>query len=965
MAKFHRQVTQYWTKCDAMKNIFLCISFVVFALFSQESAAQRIGRWDENWKIIKTRHFDVVYNAKQPDLGRYYAEVAERAYSNLSGVFTQNTEKIVLIVNDTTDVANGYATRIPYPHIMAYSVVAGDHDSLSEAGDWASILVTHELTHILQFEPAGGFYEYLRPIFGNIIAPNMLMPSWWKEGMAVELETRFSNSGRLRSTYQDAAMRSIVLEDKLSLYGIDQANETLPSWPYGLRPYLFGSLFFSQLAEETKDLKSINYLSNRQGERVPYFIEKPMQELTGTNYEEIYERALAHSEKYSREDFNTLKAATFTPGSIIDPATQANHRPIISEKLGLLAYVESFEDESRIIIKSIKNEKVEFKSLPKGSIQNISFHPSEAKILYSKTDLVDSKHNFSDLHEYDLTTFENKKLTSAARARSAVYSSDGSKILYISTDAGRTQIKILDKAEEKSETIAESTLVDRYESALFWDDNTVLAAKIDADGNYRLFKIDVSGKTETIVNLKTLNPRFLRKINNSLYFVSDENGVNNVYVTKDLLNAAPITHVATGIWSFDLTSDEKTLYGSTMTAEGFKIARYDLGGPLSALPKIENKIAARYKKFTEVKKETAIVEEDYAAGSYLWPSYWIPFISTGTASSGIFVQAQTDGFDPLKIHQYAIVASYDSQLEKGNFNGAYMNSQFATPFKVSSALRSFALGNFNNVVQRTTHSLSILPDLFEVHKSLTVELGILTQETEFGFRTGHYGPFAEVSYMNYSRNIFEISPETGWSANVRFEHLTRSTDDTGFVAKDFDRLQLALQKFWRTDAMPQHHAVKLRAAGHMTFQSVSSIYGASSASTFFEEDGFLPQLVNRGYAPAQFYGRNVWNTNLEYRFPLWRVDRGSGTDPYFFKRISGAVIYDALGADGFGYDSNLNYIPIKASKVIAATGAELKIESTIGYILPVNFILGLYKSHSEEFNEHGNFAFSLQLGKLF
>jgi hypothetical protein len=950
-----------------MKNIFLYITFLVFWLLGQNSVAQRVGSWNENWKTIKTRHFDVIYNAKQPDLGRHYANVAEKAYSNLSNVFSKSTERIVLIVNDTTDIANGYATRIPYPHIMAYSVVAGDHDSLSESGDWASILVTHELTHILQFEPAGGFYRYLRPVFGNIIAPNLLMPSWWKEGMAVELETRFSNSGRLRSTYQDAAVRSIVLDNKISEYGIDQANETLPSWPYGLRPYLFGSLFFSQLFEETKDLKSIDFLSNRQGERVPYFIEKPIRELTGDDYQSVYLRGLAQAEKNARTDLDVLNKAELTPKEVLDPESQGNQRPSISEKLGLLAYVENFEDESRIVIKSLKNEKIKFKSLPKGSIQNISFHPTEPKILYSKTDLVDSKHNYSDLHEYNLKTFENKKLTTSARARSPVYSSNGKKILFISTNAGRTQIKILDKLRQKTEMILESNFVERYDSTLFWDDKTILAVKIDQDGNYKLYKIDLIEKTEIAVDLSISNPRFLLKKNESLYFVSDQSGVNNVYETVDLINAKPITHVLTGIWSFDLTSDKKTLYGSTMTSEGFKIVRYNLNKPVSELPEIENKIASRYKKYTDEQKETPLTEEEYKPGTYLWPSYWIPFISTGTASNGIFVQAQTDGFDPLKIHQYAIVASYDSELEKGNFSGSYINSQFATPFKVSSVLRSFALGSYNNVVQRTTHSFSILPDLFKVHKSLTLDLGLLDQETEFGIRTGHYGPFAEISFLDYNRNIFDISPETGWSANLRLEHLilSRKTNDSGFAAKDFDRLQFALQKFWRTDSMPKHHAVKLRAAGQMTFQSVSSIYGISSASTFFEEDGYLPQLVNRGYAPAQFYGRNIWNTNFEYRFPLWRIDSGNGTDPYFFKRVSGALVYDALGADGFGLDRNLNYVPIKSSKIIGATGAELKIESTIGYILPINFILGLYKSHSEEFNPDGNFAFSLQIGKLF
>src|SRR4051812_20057161 len=121
-----------------MKSFFLaaciCLFFVEYPVISH---AQRIGRANEIWKTIKTEHFDVIVNADQLDLGLYYARAAEQAYQNLSGVFSAMTEKIVIVVNDTTDISNGYATRIPYPYIMAFSVPVGDHDALSEAGDWA------------------------------------------------------------------------------------------------------------------------------------------------------------------------------------------------------------------------------------------------------------------------------------------------------------------------------------------------------------------------------------------------------------------------------------------------------------------------------------------------------------------------------------------------------------------------------------------------------------------------------------------------------------------------------------------------------------------------------------------------------------------------------------------------------------------------------------------------------------
>src|SRR6476469_6729629 len=112
---------------------FLFATLLIF--FSYKSIAQRIGSHDEQWLTIKTEHFDVIFSAQQQDLGRYYAQIAEHAYQNLENVFSDKPPRIALVLNDSTDASNGFATRIPYPLIMAYPVPVGDHDSLTEAGE--------------------------------------------------------------------------------------------------------------------------------------------------------------------------------------------------------------------------------------------------------------------------------------------------------------------------------------------------------------------------------------------------------------------------------------------------------------------------------------------------------------------------------------------------------------------------------------------------------------------------------------------------------------------------------------------------------------------------------------------------------------------------------------------------------------------------------------------------------------
>ncbi|MBY0553741.1 hypothetical protein K2P97_04375 [bacterium] len=942
-------------------NIFLmslCIAF-----FACNTAyAQRIGHHDETWKTIHTEHFDVIVSAKQQDLGLYYAHAAERAYHVLSSVFSNRTEKIVLIVNDTTDEANGFATRIPYPHIMAYAVPVNEHESLSEAGDWARELLIHELTHIFQFEPATGFYSWLRPIFGTIIAPNMLTPLWWKEGMSVEMETQFSPRGRLRSTYQDATIRSLVLEKKLFDYSISEANEVLPSWPYGSRSYLFGSMFFSQLAYDTKNIKSISYLADRQGERVPYFIEEPMRELTNNSYEMQYMIALHATEQNAKKQIKQLNTQPLTAVQSVQQKNNSSIQPRYSPQFKLLAFIENQEGDTRLRIIDEAERNLDLKKLPTGEITDLDFHPTEKKIIYSKIERIDSNYILSDLHIYDIESDKSEQITHSQRARSVRFSEDGNQAVFVTTFSGQTQLRTIDLKTKAVKFIINSTMGVRYESPVFWDNKTLLASKIDANGIHRLVKIDLGNKVESYVALNFKQIRFLKKLNNSLYFVSSENGVNNIYRSSDLATAQPVTHLATGTWSYDMNSEGTAAWASLMTEAGFKVKKIELSQQQETLPVIENDIQKRY-SFNEIsdyspkKFNTA----EYEASSYLWPTYWIPFVSTNSSSKGVFLQAQTTGQDPIKKHQYSLAASYDSELNKGNFSGIYVNSTQKIPFKVSSTIQSRALGNYNDIVQTTTHSFSLLPDTFWINRHLTFEAGVQLQETYYTTRSQHLGPYFETMYKNFEQNIYQISPESGWGGLLRFEKLYKLSDDTNIIAKDYEKASFTLVGF-ASPWLPHHHVIKARASGMQTFSSVLGRYGASSSSTFFEQDGLTPQFVLRAYPSAQFFGRSMWNTNFEYRFPVSNIERGSGTDAYFFKRIIGAVIVDGLGVEGNALAENLSVQNLRLNESFWNSGIELKLESTIGYVLAMNFVLGYYIPHSPLFASSSQLGLSLQIG---
>ena len=937
-----------------MKNpIYLLFFLIVFFLNFAE--AERIGLPTEVWKILKTEHFDIIFTAQQQELGLYYANQAEKAYENLATVFVNRPERVIIIVNDTTDISNGYATRIPYAHIMAYTVPIGDQESLSESGEWGRELITHELTHIMQFEPALGAFKYIRPVFGTIVAPNLLMPLWWKEGMAVEMESQFSPQGRSRSLFQDASLRAFVIDRKLFDYKLPQVNEVLPSWPYGARPYLFGSVFWSSFVRDSS-LSAVNSVVARQGERVPYMIEEPLHEIVNRNYEAQYTKALTEVEAQANQQILKLNQQPLSEIQLLKINGQNAYGPRWSTEQQLLAVVENIDGESTLSLFNEKQERLQLKNLPKASITGIDIHPSAKKILYSHVDDLNSKYKVSDLYVYDIEKQKSDRLTVGQRAREASYSADGQKIVYISTFDGKTQVKILDLPTNKIETISTTDYKNRYISPLFWTPNEILVTKRDSSGHQKLYSVQLATKKESLVNLKYENIRFIRKKNSQLFFTSSENGVHNIYVTSNLNTATALTHVPTGVWSFDVDTKNNQAWATHMTSEGFQVGKLNLT-KRSPLPVIENKLASGYKYKEKEQTDITYVSEDYKAAGYLIPRYWIPYVATSSTSRGVFFQAQTSGHDPINKHEYSLLANYDTDLQRAGFQGLYLNSTMETPFQLLATSQNQAFGDATNVVETKTASFGLLPNLFNVNKNLSFQYGAEFQQTDyFGSKTQHWGPYALTTFVNYSQNIFQISPEHGWGGYLKYSNMQNISG-----SRDYNKAQAAVVGYF-SPWLPRHHAIMARVSTLLTFESVPARFGTSNSSLFFNSDLVLPQFILRGYLPSQFYGRSLWNTNLEYRFPIKKIEKGSGTDAYFLKRISGAIVTDGLGVEGGSVTEKSTFERRTLNESFWSSGIEFKLETTIGYVLPVNFILGAYLPYSPQFSSSVQTGVSVQIG---
>lgn len=954
--------------------------FVVFLLFVPPTLALEVPpEW--KYKKIKTPHFDIIYNSAQQDLGELYARHMERAFTLLSPVFTTQPERTLVIINDKTDATNGYATRIPYPHIVTYPVLPGPQESLSESGDWALELLAHEYTHILNFEPATGVFSVLRGVLGSIASPNLLLPTWWKEGLAVQTESMLGpQGGRLKSLYQEAVLRAMVEEKSLLSFDIAQVNEHIPTWPEGMRPYLFGSLFWSQAVSDYGP-SIMNDLNQRHGGRIPYLIEAPAFDLLKDSYEGFYKKAL--NETHSRAQSQLEKLRSQTPSEIrpLSLGAKYSSAPAISangQYLALITVDYKADRGIEILVRDPETKlinkkfKIEIKKEddppapgndegpPSGSIQKLAWFHKSPKLIYDQLRYINRTERYSDLHTYDLKTGKSEKLTSGLRGREPSVSPNDDQVVFVKLEGGRTALGLYDLTNKKTDLLYRPEIQERISSPIFLNADTVIFALRNVKGEEGLWLYSLKEKTVQPILTQFQQARFPVLTKLGLMFTASNNGVHNLYLASaDFQSAKPLTHVTTMVSSAAFDPNSESLYVTYMGSMGPRVGyiRKETWSKTSQeLPRIEGLFADRYKNLltsatpadTEPSPAATPYEiTDYSPWGYMWPRYWIPYLWT-SPEGGMVFQAQTSGHDPLKKHNYDVVAGWNTFLRAFDWSAAYLNNITNNPFQIAAAQSHSYLATRENLVKDSLAALSISPDLWSFSDKLTASLGWRYLERSYLLMpslTKRTGPYAGLVYKNFTQGGEQFTPQSGGGAYINAVNyipgrdlMTHSQFQAGGV-------------YYFSKFLPKLHAIMIRTSLLYTPEKISSLYGALSDSMDYFPQDLSAKFLARGYLTGQFLGRNMYNANLEYRLNLSDMYQGRGTYALFLRRLSAALTADAISTDGRAYNpvtQNYNDV-VHASDIFWSYGVEAHLETTVGYEFPLSFVLGVYQGANKKY----------------
>jgi len=514
--------------------IVFIFSIVPSLLHAQYFGRNKVQYEDFNFKIIKTEHFDVYFYPEKREAAQQAARMAERWYARLSRVFNhelkgrqplilyaasphfQQTTAIPGILGEGVGgVTESFKRRIILP--LGHSLAASDH------------VIGHELVHAFQYDITAQKHSS----FGMAAPSIHRLPLWMIEGMA-----EYLSIGPVDS-HTAMWMRDATYREKLPHLKKMNSPEYFP--------YRYGHSFWAYVTGRWGDsvvpriLTGVGKTGNLEG-----VIEKVLGvsfDQLSDDWQESLKKAygpLANKttvqDPYSRILIKATKQNTINLSPSLSPDGKKvvflSAKDLFSIDL-FLADVETGEVEKKLVntainphfeslqfIKSAgswdaEGERFVFAAISKGQPLISILNTREGKIeqeyefpelgeILNPTWSPDGRYiafsalegGFSNLFIYDLDEEKLRKMTDDPYAAlQPVWSPDGSTIAFV-TDRFSTDLNLLDI------------------------------------GHFELALIDpVSGEISRLPifkGAKNINPQWTPD-SRSLLFISDRNGISNVY----------------------------------------------------------------------------------------------------------------------------------------------------------------------------------------------------------------------------------------------------------------------------------------------------------------------------------------------------------------------------------------------------------------------------------------------------
>ncbi len=545
------------------------------------------------WFTITTPHFEVHYHQGEEWTAEQVAEVAERIYPSITGLYDYAPKgKVHFVIKDTDDYANGatyyFDNKI---EIWATNLEFGFRGT----SKWIENVVTHEYTHMVSMQASFKFTKHVPAFYFQLIdfekekrpdvltgypsnlasyaLPGAVIPPWFAEGVAQyqSPERRYD----CWDTHRDMILRCAVLEDKMLSYDemcffghTGMGNEEVYDHGYGLVGFIASKYGPESLAGIVKAMRSPLRMT----------FDSALEKVTGKKGKELYDdwrnEMRAKYEKQARAISADLKRGeTAAEGGYmtIGPAWSPDGR-----KLAYLSNKGS--DFSSTALYVLDRESGKAKRLKGGVSSPASFSPDGGKVIYSRKHKVDRfGSEVNDIFEYDFATGKEKQLTKKLRAGSPSYSPRGDMIVCVLNGDGTHRLAVLDAGGENVRVIYSGRKGTQIYSPRFSPDGSRILFGIFEGATRDIAVIPAEGGGIRYLLRSGHDERDAAWKPGGIVFSSDKGGVFNIYeldFADDRVHR--LTNLIGGAFMPAVSPSGEELAYASFSADGYSVEVMDL-----------------------------------------------------------------------------------------------------------------------------------------------------------------------------------------------------------------------------------------------------------------------------------------------------------------------------------------------------------------------------------------------------
>ena len=905
---------------------------VVFIVLSFGSSAFAATRYDPRlrFRTLTTSHFSIHFHQGEEAVARRLAVIAEDVFVRVSRQVGTPSGRVHVILVDQHDVSNGWATPVPFNTIEITAAAPSGESTIGNTDDWLRLVLSHEYTHIVHLDKARGWIGGLRNVFGRapILYPNLFLPLWQIEGIATYNESVLTGQGRVPS----GDFRMIV--DRTAATGrfdpLDRANGGLVDWPGGSAQYAYGAYFHQYLADRYGP-ESIAKLADETSGRLPYLGAPAFRKVFKRSLGELWDDFEADTRAHVRSGNGTPTRLTHHGFSVGAPSFGQNGHLYysVANPHGFPALMELAGSGS-----NPREVTSRFAGNHIGSRQG--------RLVFDQLELVRNVGFQSDLYSVSETGGKVRRLTRHARAADPDLSPDGKTVVCTIQRADRRDLGTLQlpAAGVATPDILLSEEGTEYSSPKWSPDGRSIAVeRRRLAGPSEIVVVDVATRRVRPVvssdQSRNVTPSWLSAT--SILFASDRNGQPFRVYSVDINNGALRRLNGTGVSAQSPTAspDGKTIVFVGYTTEGYDLFSVPLASASWSDVNSTTSTTSPSPQVSSSSGPTISSSGAYRPWRTLAPQFWMPVIESD--SGELTAGAETFASDALGRHAYAATVAWASSRVRPDWSIAYAYDRWwPTLFaSVSDDTDPWRGGE----IQTREVNAGALMTVARVRWSQTMLAAInasedivscqqceepVEQTVQRGaIRTG----WAFVNAKSYG---YSISRETGAAVRVTWEGAPEA------LGSDRSTSAMTMDARGYLHVGPRHSALAVRAAGATAWgdeeaRRIFSGAGSDAASSSFDFGRGAVGLL-RGFESDSVVGSHVAVANVDYRFPLRYIQRGTGTIPFFLRAIHSAVFADAANA----WDDSFRWNDVRVS-----VGGELSIDTVVGFGVPLSFTAGV------------------------